>query len=1053
MSRAIRRLLLVALVVCVPGPAFADQILDQFDDLSGWSTDASSGVSVALASDAGRTGGALRIDFDFHGGGGYLIVHKALSLPLPDNYAFKFDLRGSAPPNTFEFKLLDPSGDNVWWSKRRDFVFPDDWQQVVVKRTRLRFAWGPAGGGWPREISAIEIAITAGSGGAGSVWIDDLRLEEREPLDHGGWRPRVTAASAAAGHDAALAADDDQDTSWRSDGDGAQWVILDLLTHRELGGLVIDWDPDAYATNYRVEVSDDAQAWMAAYSNTTGAGRRDYVYMPDAEWRYVRLALDASNGTNGYGIREITVKPPAFSESMNDFFAAIAADAPAGAFPKYLYGRQSYWTVVGARDDIAEALVNEEGAIEVDTRAFSIEPFLYANGALVTWGDAHISQELAQDTLPIPAVVWRHDGLTLRTTAWAAGTLGDATLYVRYRVENATETPQDVHLFVAVRPFQVLPPWQSLNILGGVAPIHVLDFDGRAVHVDGGRSVVSLTPPAGFGATSFAQSLTVNFLRRGVVPPESHVSDGFGYASGALDYPLAVPAGGGVEVHVAVPLHDVTGVIAAPALDPTAFEAIHDRTVAEWAARLGRVEFQVPATDAKFADIAKTTIAYMLINRDRRALQPGSRTYARSWMRDGALTSTALLETGSTEEARTFLEWFSQYQLPGGRIPCCIDQRGADLVAEYDSDGEFIYTVAEYYRYTHDVGFVQEMWPAVTRALDSIIALRTQRTTEAYTRPDKEAFYGLLPESISHEGYSSHPVHSYWDDFFALRGLKDGAMLATIVGDEERATSTAELRDEFRSDLYASITKTMAHHRIDYIPGSVELGDLDPTSTAIAITACGELENLPEPALTRTFDRYYEHMQQYVYGTGINDSYSPYELRNVEVFIRLGQRDRATDVLAAMVADQRPWEWNEWQEVIWRDPSLPRFIGDMPHTWVGAGYIHSLRSMFAYEREDDRSLVLAAGLPAEWVASDTGAGVKRLPTHYGVISYTIHAETPSTTRMRLTGDLVVPPTTIILQPPLPGPLKSVTVNGKPITSFDRERATINTFPADVVLEY
>ena len=1051
MNRALG-VVVLTLVLSLPGRARADQVLDQFDDLSGWSAEASQGVSATLARDAGHTGGALRLDFDFHGGGGYVIVHKNFALPLPENYAFKFDIRGAAPVNTLEFKLLDPTAKNVWWSRRRDFAFPADWQQIVIKRARLRFAWGPLGGGWPREIGAIEIAITAGSGGAGSVWLDDLRIEEREPLESDGWRPRVTASSSAVGREPVFAADDEQDTSWHSAGDGPQSLTLDLYKHRELGGLVIDWDADAYATRYRVEMSDDLKTWIGAYSNTTGSGRRDYVYMPDAEARYVRLVLEESSGGDGYAIREIAVKPPSFSESMNDFFTAIATDAPPGTFPKYLLGRQSYWTVVGSIDDISEALVNEEGMIEVDTRAFSIEPFLYANGALITWGDAEITHELAQNALPIPTVVWRHDHLVLRVTAWASGGLGDSTLYVRYRVENAGDTPQDVRLFVAVRPFQVLPPWQSLNILGGVAPIHVLEFDGRAVHVDGGRSVVSLTPPSAFGAASFAQSLTANFLRRGVVPGEGRVDDGFGYASGALEYALTVPAGGAVEVHVAVPMHDGVAPNSA-ALDPGAFEKTYERTMAEWKTRLGRVEFQVPKNEEKFVDALKSTIAYMLINRDRRALQPGSRTYARSWIRDGALTSTALLETGSTQEAREFLQWFAQYQLPDGRIPCCVDQRGADPVAEYDSDGEFIYTVAEYYRYTHDVGFAQEMWPFVTRALDSIVNLRAKSLAAEETSPEKDGFHGLLPESISHEGYSSHPVHSYWDDFFALRGLKDGAMLASIIGDEERASAIAALRDEFRRDLYASIDRTMAKHHIDYVPGSVELGDLDPTSTAIAITAAGELAHLPEPALTRTFDRYYEHMQQYFHDATLDEAYSPYDLRNVEVFVRLGQRERALDVFAAMVADQRPPEWNEWQEIVWRDPNLPRFIGDMPHTWVGAGYVHSLRSMFAYEREDDRTLVLAAGLPWEWVASDTGAGVKRLPTHYGVISYTIRAEPPNTVRVRLAGDLAVPPTTIVVQPPLPQPIKSVTVNGKPVSSFDAEGVAVHAFPADVVIEY
>ena len=133
----------LTLVLSLPGRARADQVLDQFDDLSGWSAEASQGVSATLARDAGHTGGALRLDFDFHGGGGYVIVHKVFALRLPENYAFKFDIRGAAPVNTLEFKLLDPTAKNVWWSRRRDFAFPADWQQIVVKRARLRFAWGP----------------------------------------------------------------------------------------------------------------------------------------------------------------------------------------------------------------------------------------------------------------------------------------------------------------------------------------------------------------------------------------------------------------------------------------------------------------------------------------------------------------------------------------------------------------------------------------------------------------------------------------------------------------------------------------------------------------------------------------------------------------------------------------------------------------------------------------------------------------------------------------------------------------------------------------------
>ena len=352
------------------------------------------------------------------------------------------------------------------------------------------------------------------------------------------------------------------------------------------------------------------------------------------------------------------------------------------------------------------------------------------------------------------------------------------------------------------------------------------------------------------------------------------------------------------------------------------------------------------------------------------------------------MTSTALLEMGFTREVRDFIRWFAHYQFPDGRIPCCVDRRGRGPVPENDSNGEFIYTVAEYYRYTRDVGFVNELWPAWSGPSTTSTGLRQQRLTDVYKQPDKHAFYGLLPESISHEGYSSHPVHSYWDDFFALRGLKDAAYLAVAVGDDEHAASFAGAarRVPHRSLCVDRQDAGRSQDRLH--SGSVELGDFDPTSTAIAVTLGGEVTNLPQAALQRTFDKYYAHVEERRHSDVQGDAYTPYELRNVDALVRLGQRERALELLNDMLADQRPPAWNEWAEIVWRDASAPRFIGDMPHTWVGSSFILAVRSMFAYEREADHALVLAAGLPLAWVMSDVRRHVqapadvlRRAPLH------------------------------------------------------------------------
>src|SRR6185436_8660020 len=121
-----------------------------------------------------------------------------------------------------------------------------------------------------------------------------------------------------------------------------------------------------------------------------------------------------------------------------------------------------------------------------------------------------------------------------------------------------------------------------------------------------------------------------------------------------------------------------------------------------WREKLNRVELTVPSKYKALSDTVRSNLAYVLINRDGPAIQPGSRAYHRSWIRDGSLTSSALARLGHAEEAKAFVRWFAPYQYPDGKVPCCVDWRGADPVPENDSHGELIFAIAEVWRYTKD---------------------------------------------------------------------------------------------------------------------------------------------------------------------------------------------------------------------------------------------------------------------------------------------------------------------------------------------------------------
>ncbi|MDP9135952.1 MAG: hypothetical protein M3N56_14130, partial [Actinomycetota bacterium] len=456
--------------------------------------------------------------------------------------------------------------------------------------------------------------------------------------------------------------------------------------------------------------------------------------------------------------------------------------------------------------------------------------------------------------------------------------------------------------------------------------------------------------------------------------------------------------------------------------------------------RLGRVRIHLPGEASACVDALRTATAHVLVNRDGPALQPGPRRYTRAWIRDGATMSAALLRMGCPEAVRDFLAWYATHQRADGNVPCAVDRSGADWLPEHDSHGQLVFTLAEYFRITGDRDFAAAFWPAARAAVAYLESLRAQRCTPEFRAPEKRACFGILPESASHEGYLAQPVHAYWDDFWALRGIADAAELARVLDGEREAARLEAVRDELHTCVYASIASTIAERKLAYVPGSVEWADFDPTATATAIATTDAAWRLPPGPLAFTFDEYLAGVRRRRSGAIDWNNYSAYEIRIASALVRLGRREEAHELLAFFLADRRPAAWNQWPEISWRDPRSPGHLGDVPHAWIGAEYVLAVLGMLAYERPADGALVLAAGVTDAWL--DAGAvAVEGLPTWWGPLGYTLRRNGPDGLELELAPGLRPPPGGVIVRPPLRRPLARVEVDGVPVDDFDADGVT------------
>jgi hypothetical protein len=976
-------------------------------DLSAWQPVVSGNARLHVASLPSGRVRALKLDYDFHGGGGFVVARCAVSRAMPDDYAVNFRLRGAGAVNNLELKLIDATGQNVWRHVQKDLQPPPRWKRVKIPSQAIDFAWGPLGSGRMATLGSIEFAIVAGTGGQGTLWICDLEIEDCTPTAP----PQFSASSALPGFAAPGVL---SPSGWKPRLDDVRpWVCIDWTERRTIGGLVIDWLEQAPARGFRLRASGNGKRWATLHHAPAAGGRRSYVFLPGLSTRYLRLDLPETSA--GAALR---VQSFEFSRSISAFWSSIAAAESRGWHPRWLHREQSLWTPFGVADGDHCGLMNDDGMVEVGQGSFSIEPMLWIGNRLVTWADVRARQELLHGWMPVPSVVWENADWRFEVQAHSTQSGGTR---VRYRLENLTARELPARLFVLLRPFQVTPPWQSFRNLGGVSRIHDLQWVDAAVRVNGATLVVAEAaadaPPARFGALRFDDGFMPAILSTGALPAAVSVNDPFGFASGAICFDLTLPAHRTGECTVSCAQD------AASSRGEAAFE---------WGSRLAVTQWRGHGWAMDAVQAALTATAHVLVTRRGPALQPGPRRYTRSWIRDGAMMSAALLRMGHLDEVRDFLSWYAPHQRADGFVPCCVDSEGVDWLVEHDSHGELLALIADYLYVSADIEFVRGLWPRIEKAAGFI-----EGAIEAG---------GLMPISVSHEGYLAQPVHSFWDDFWTLRGLDDAAELARRTGHESSARRWQELGGRFSAALFAAIENTRAQRGLDFIPGSIEWADFDPTATANALYLLDVPSGLDRGALERTFEKYLADWRSKRSGAVAWTNYTPYEIRNIGALVRLGLRSAALELLRFFLSDRRPLAWNQWPEIAWHDRRTPAHLGDLPHTWIAAEYVLAVRCLFAYEREADRALIVAAGLAPEWLDGD-GVQVHAMPTLYGPLSYSLRRLDPVTLRFEVQRGFAGK---IVLKPPLGSPLRGVIVDGNAFSDFDADSVTLPRTAAEVM---
>jgi hypothetical protein len=644
------------------------------------------------------------------------------------------------------------------------------------------------------------------------------------------------------------------------------------------------------------------------------------------------------------------------------------AFVPRGHLPVLTNVTSRNWTAVGTVASNHKGIVDPRGLVTPWYDGWSLDWWIGADDRWhVPSREPSVRQRLVDDA-PVVETAMRVPGGDAVHRVYAVA--GDDEPLLVVEIANRSSVPFAVAL--AVRPYNP----EGLAVVERVA----LHGDTMVV-VDGRPALLLPRRPARMTASTFHDgdsAVAVMSGAAGELLPDVRCEAGL--AQAAFVFPLAHTA----TLRVAIPLEAERrtrrrGLARRRARRVHELEAPLPDSAAVargWRAQTAR-GMQLALPEGKLASAVEANRRFLLLFHEGADVVPGPFTYHRFWFRDAAYIVTALDRFGFHDEAAEVVRNFPSRQRVDGFF---FSQR-----QEWDANGAALWAMAEHWRLTRDLTPIDA--DAVGKAVRWIE--RKRRSKRRRTDPE---LVGLMPPSISAEHLGPFD-YFYWDDFWSLRGLRDGAVLLAALGDAGAAADAERSAAGLSDDLERSMATVAERLGTLAIPAGPRRR-VDPGAIG-SLVACEPLRLLDpaDPRVVATADAIRERFCigpaffQGISHTGLG-TYLTLQLASVE--LAAGDR-RALDRLQWLVDVATPTA--TWPEAI-HPQLLGGCMGDGHHGWAAADFLSFGRTMLVRET-GERGLALCSMLPDQWAGQ--AVEVHGAPTHHGRLSFAVrwHGEQPA----------------------------------------------------------
>lgn len=731
-------------------------------------------------------------------------------------------------------------------------------------------------------------------------------------------------------------------------------------------------------------------------------------------------------------------------------------------------GKAHILLAVPGSPELDKSYVEPDGSFSPGVSSYGVATWLYDIKERRLYAPEEMQEEqlsfrLEDGFIPIANSGWNAGPLRLeKRIAVVPKSAGpsEAEDYCEVVVRNEGKQAADFWLYLAIR---------SLGPTGG--PINSLSAsrDRRTVSLNGAPAVQLDPAPVSFGVTSFAPTGDDISLwaKRGELPRAQSTSDSLGLASGAALYRLRISPGESFSLYMRCAIRNrARNDALAGTFQQSDAQKGFEQVKRWWRETLGRVEITAP--DPFGRNMFYASVAYILMNSVGNQLRVVNVSYPVSYLRDGVFMLNTLDKAGLHDKAREYLGYFTQHPWTGAE-----SQEGP----EADAPGELCWIIGEHFRLTRDLDWLRSVYPTLQREADLILFMRNPvegetrevggvklaaRGNRVFATMDTQLrkiplhFEVELSEARDGViiGRLDLSLYAGTTSVFGIAGLRAAWEAAVALGD---GVNAQKYKAEYLS-FRGAMNRWMKNHPREFTfhAGVWPTEAFDPDYPQIsnlwqensyAYSAANDYHELEDLGAYHNFYIYFgaAHSLFRLGYTGI--MYSNF----VWPFLR-SPFSRSTLDAYGYVEYTREKMWYEarhWPE-LWADVRGWTDLGKcMPHGWVAAEIASLIRDLLFYEK--DGTLVLAGGKFLDQLPVGQAIEVRKGPTYFGPLTYTLRRETASGYRLTLGGG-AAPPNGYVLDTGNRLKIQSVSIDGRLLDERGGAQVPIPTESKEVVVE-